>query len=287
MIRRELHSKLLEVSQYYPIITLTGPRQSGKTTLIKSTFTNLPYVLLEIPDIRERAQEDPKSFLEKYPKGAIFDEVQNVPELFSYLQGIVDEDNQVRFVVSGSQNFLLLEKITQTLAGRVAVLKLLPFSLMELKNTKYEIQNSLEFIFNGAYPRLYDKNIPVEQFYSDYMQTYVERDVRTIKNIGNLNSFRRFLQLCAGRVGQLLNLNSLATDTGISVNTAKSWLSILEASYIIYQLQPHHKNFSKRLVKRPKIFFYDTGLACSLLKITSVEQLDIHYLRGGLFENFS
>ncbi len=286
MLKRDMYQILLKVANYYPIITLTGPRQSGKTTLIKNAFPNLPYVLLETPDVRERAQEDPKSFLGKYPDGAIFDEVQNVPELFSYLQGVVDDNDKIRFVLSGSQNFLLLEKITQSLAGRTAILKLLPFSLEELKNTRYEIRNSLEYVFKGSYPRLYDKDIPVQLFYSDYLQTYVERDVRTIKNIGNLNTFRRFLQLCAGRTGQILNLDSLATDTGISLNTAKSWLSILEASYIVYLLQPHHKNFSKRLVKRPKIYFYDTGLACNLLKIASVDQLDLHYLKGNLFENF-
>lgn len=286
MIKRDLTKKLLEVSKYYPIITITGPRQSGKTTLIRNTFPNLPYVLLETPDVRERAQEDPKSFLMKYSQGAIFDEVQNVPELFSYLQGIVDENDKVKFILSGSQNFLLLEKISQTLAGRAAILKLLPFAYNELKNTKYKTENSLEYVFKGSYPGLYDKNIPVQLFYSNYLQTYVERDVRTINNIGNLNTFRRFIQLCAGRVGQILNLDSLSIDTGISINTAKNWISILEASYIIYLLQPHHKNFNKRLVKRPKLYFFDTGLACNLLRISSVDQLDLHYLKGNLFENF-
>ncbi len=286
MLNRDLYKVLIEVAGYYPIITITGPRQSGKTTLIKNAFPNLPYVLLETPDVRERAQEDPKSFLGKYPHGAIFDEVQNVPELFSYLQGIVDENDKMRFILSGSQNFLLLEKITQTLAGRTAILKLLPFSLKELRNTKYEMHNSLEYMFKGFYPRIYDKNIPVQSFYSNYIQTYVERDVRTIKNIGNLVTFKRFLQLCAGRIGQILNLDSLSTDIGISLNTAKNWISILEASYIVYLQQPHHKNFSKRLIKRPKIYFYDTGLACNLLKIASVDQLDFHYLKGNIFENF-
>ena len=286
MLNRDLNKVLQEVANYYPIITLTGPRQSGKTTLIKNAFPDLPYELLETPDIRERAQEDPKGFLEKYPNGAIFDEVQNVPELFSYLQGVVDENDKIKFILSGSQNFLLLEKITQTLAGRTAILELLPFSLSELRNTKYEIHNSLEFVFNGAYPGLYDKNIPTQLFYSNYLQTYVERDVRTIKNIGNLVTFRRFLQLCAGRIGQILSIDSLSTEAGISINTAKSWISILEASYIVYLLQPHHKNFNKRLVKRPKIYFYDTGLACNLLKIVSADQLDLHYLKGNLFENF-
>jgi len=286
MIHRSLQHKLLEISTYYPVITVTGPRQSGKTTLIKKVFSKLPYVLLETPDIKERVLEDPKGFLAKFPKGVVLDEIQNIPELFSYIQGIVDNNNDIKFVLSGSQNFLLLDKITQTLAGRTAILKLLPFSLEELKPTKYKINNSFEYIFKGSYPRLYDKNIPVDIFYSDYIQTYVERDVRTIKNIGNLSTFSRFIQLCAGRIGQILNLDSLATDAGITLNTVKSWLSILEASYIVYLLQPHHKNFNKRLVKRPKIYFYDTGIACNLLKIKSTEQLELHHMRGNLFENF-
>jgi len=286
MIHRLLQQKLLEISAYYPVITVTGPRQSGKTTLIKKVFSKLPYVLLETPDVKERAQEDPKGFLSKFPKGVILDEIQNVPELFSFIQGIVDDNNDIKFILLGSQNFLLLDKVTQTLAGRTAVLKLLPFSLEELKPTKFKVRNSFDYIFKGSYPRLYDKNIPVEIFYSDYIQTYVERDVRTIKNIGNLSTFNKFLQLCAGRIGQIINLDSLATDTGVTLNTIKSWLSILEASYIIYLLQPHHKNFNKRLVKRPKIYFYDTGLACNLLRIKSVEQLELHHMRGNLFENF-
>lgn len=286
MINRILHKILLEISTYYPVVTITGPRQSGKTTLIKKVFPKLPYVLLETPDIKERALEDPKSFLANFKNGAILDEIQNVPQLFSYIQGIVDDNDSIKFILSGSQNFLLLQNINQTLAGRTAVLKLLPFSLEELKPTKYKIKNSLNYIFKGSYPRLYDKNIPTENFYSDYIQTYVERDVRTIKNIGNLNTFRRFLQLCAGRIGQILNIDSLATISGISLNTAKSWLSILEASYIVHLLQPHHKNFNKRLIKRPKLYFYDTGLACNLLRIKSAEQLELHHMRGSLFENF-
>lgn len=286
MIKRDILSKLLEVSNYYPITTVTGPRQSGKTTLIKSTFPKLPYVLLETPDLRRRALEDPKGFLNNYPNGAILDEVQNTPEIFSYLQGIVDEKPEIKFVLSGSQNFLLLERISQTLAGRTSILKLLPLSLDELKKTKFPIEKSLEYIFKGFYPRIYHKNIPPDIFYPSYIQTYIERDVRSIKNIGDLETFGRFVQLCAGRIGQILNLDSLATDTGISANTAKSWLSILEASYVVHLLQPHHKNFNKRLVKRPKLYFYDTGLACNLLLIKSVAQLDLHHLRGSLFENF-
>jgi len=286
MIQRELSSKLLEISNYYQIITVTGPRQSGKTTLIKDVFKDLPYVLLETPDIKQRAKEDPKNFLSNYPKGAIFDETQNVPELFSYLQGIVDENSAIKFVLSGSQNFLLLEKVNQTLAGRTGILKLLPFSIDELKDSNHWNENPLEFVFKGMYPRIYDRGIPPELFYSDYIQTYVERDVRSIKNIGNLSNFSRFLSLCAGRIGQLLNIDSLASDVGIATNTAKEWLSILEASYIIYTLKPHHKNFNKRLVKRPKLYFYDTGLACNLLQINSVNELDMHFAKGNLFENF-
>ena len=286
MIQREITKKLLEISNYYQIITVTGPRQSGKTTLIKDVFKDLPYVLLETPDIRQRAQEDPKSFLSNYSKGAIFDEIQNVPELFSYLQGIIDENSAIKFVLSGSQNFLLLEKVNQTLAGRTGILKLLPFSTDELKDSNHWNENPLEFVFKGMYPRIYDRGIPPELFYSDYIQTYVERDVRSIKNIGNLSNFSRFLSLCAGRIGQLLNIDSLASDVGIASNTAKEWLSILEASYIIYTLKPHHKNFNKRLVKRPKLYFYDTGLACNLLQINSVNELDMHFAKGNLFENF-
>ena len=286
MIQREITKKLLEISNYYQIITVTGPRQSGKTTLIKDVFKELPYVLLETPDIRQRAQEDPKSFLSNYSKGAIFDEIQNVPELFSYLQGIIDENSAIKFVLSGSQNFLLLEKVNQTLAGRTGILKLLPFSTDELKDSNHWNENPLEFVFKGMYPRIYDRGIPPELFYSDYIQTYVERDVRSIKNIGSLSSFSRFLSLCAGRIGQLLNIDSLASDVGIATNTAKEWLSILEASYIIYTLKPHHKNFNKRLVKRPKLYFYDTGLACNLLQINSVNELDMHFAKGNLFENF-
>ena len=286
MIQREITKKLLEISNYYQIITVTGPRQSGKTTLIKDVFKELPYVLLETPDIRQRAQEDPKSFLSNYSKGAIFDEIQNVPELFSYLQGIIDENSAIKFVLSGSQNFLLLEKVNQTLAGRTGILKLLPFSTDELKDSNHWNENPLEFVFKGMYPRIYDRGIPPELFYSDYIQTYVERDVRSIKNIGSLSNFSRFLSLCAGRIGQLLNIDSLASDVGIASNTAKEWLSILEASYIIYTLKPHHKNFNKRLVKRPKLYFYDTGLACNLLQINSVNELDMHFAKGNLFENF-
>lgn len=286
MINRIIQKKLLEFLEYYPVITVTGPRQSGKTTIVKNTFKDLPYVSLETPEIRERAIEEPRIFLENYPKGVILDEIQKAPQLFSYIQDIVDNNDDVKFILSGSQNFLLLEQISQSLAGRTAIFKLLPFSLAELKGTNYEINNVYEYIYKGSYPRLYDKNIPINNYYADYIQTYVERDVRTILNIENLKSFTLFIKLCAGRIGQLLNLNSLASDSGIAFNTAKKWISILEASYILYTLQPHHNNFKKRLVKSPKLYFYDTGLACSLLNIKSKDQLETHYARGNVFENF-
>ena len=286
LIKRKITEQIKEVTKYFPVISITGPRQSGKTTLVKNEFLDLPYVSLEESDKRRYAQNDPRGFLSDYKDGVIIDEAQQVPELFSYLQTVVDNMDQTgRFILTGSQNFLLLEKITQSLAGRVGVFKLLPFSLSELNDTKFSINDASSYIFNGSYPRCYDKKIPPGIYFPSYIQTYIDRDVRQIKNITDLNIFSRFIRLCAARTGQLLNLSSLATDCGISHTTARAWLSILEASYIIYLLKPHHKNFNKRLVKMPKIYFCDSGLLCSLLGIASVNQLSTHYLRGGLFEN--
>lgn len=282
MIERTLASKVTSLAQKFQVITLTGPRQSGKTTLVRATFPDLPYVSLEEPDIRQIALTDPRGFLSNYPNGVILDEIQNTPELFSYLQRIVDENRQIQFILTGSSNFLLMEKISQTLAGRTAVLHLLPFSLQELEPLADSYEN---LIFKGQYPRIYDRTIPPPDFYPSYIQTYVDRDVRMIKNIGDINAFIQFTQLCAGRIGQLLNYASLANDAGISPNTAKSWLSILESSYILYRLQPYHRNFNKRLVKSPKLYFYDTGVACSLLGIREQEQINLHYMKGSLFEN--
>jgi hypothetical protein len=284
MIKRILENKLLSLRQKFPVITLTGPRQSGKTTLLRAVFDDLPYVNLEDIDIRNIAINDPRGFLSNYPNGAIFDEVQRTPELFSYIQGVTDSGKS-NFILSGSQNFLMMENISQTLAGRTSVLKLMPFSLSELKDS-VDFQNPEDCIFRGFYPRLYDKNIYPPDFYPSYISTYIERDVRILKNIENLNTFSHFIGLCAGRTGQLLNINSLATDASISPNTAKAWLSLLEASYIIWFLQPHHKNFNKRIVKSPKLYFCDTGIACSLLNIENSDQLKTHYLKGALFENF-
>ncbi|HEX7434838.1 MAG TPA: ATP-binding protein [Anaerolineaceae bacterium] len=282
MIERTLATKMISLAQKFQVITLTGPRQSGKTTLVRAAFPALPYISLEEPDIRQLALTDPRGFLSNYPTGAILDEIQNTPELFSYIQRLVDENRQVQFILTGSSNFLLMEKISQTLAGRTAVLHLLPFSFHELEPLAEQYEN---LIFKGQYPRIYDRDISPTDFYPSYIQTYVERDVRLMKNIGDINAFIQFTRLCAGRIGQLLNYASLASDAGISPNTAKSWLSILESSYILYRLQPYHHNFNKRLVKSPKLYFYDTGVACSLLGIHEEDQVHLHYLRGALFEN--
>ena len=285
MIERTLTPKMIALAQKFQVITLTGPRQSGKTTLVKAAFPYLPYVSLEDPDIRQVALTDPRGFLSNYGEGVILDEVQNTPELFSYIQSIVDNDQHAQFVLTGSSNFLLMEKISQTLAGRTAILHLLPFSFLELKNSNYTFDQYETLIYKGQYPRIYDRDIAPTDFYPSYIQTYVERDVRMIKNIGDINTFIEFVRLCAGRTGQLLNFTSLANDAGISPNTAKSWISILETSYIVYRLQPFHKNFNKRLVKSPKLYFYDTGVACSLLGIRDESQVNLHFMKGALFEN--
>ncbi|MFN3982493.1 MAG: ATP-binding protein [Caldilinea sp.] len=282
MIERTLTSRLVTLAQKFPVVTLTGPRQSGKTTLVRATFPSLPYVSLEEPDIRQIALTDPRGFLANFPDGGILDEVQHTPDLFSYLQRIVDEKRTIQFILTGSSNFLLLERISQSLAGRTAILHLLPLSLEELPpgDASYE-----RVIFRGRYPGIFDREIAPTDFYPAYLQTYVERDVRLMKNIGDLDSFIRFVRLCAGRIGQLLNYASLANDAEISPNTAKAWLSILESSYITYRLQPYHRNFNKRLIKSPRLYFHDTGVACSLLGIRDENQISQHDLKGALFEN--
>lgn len=285
MIPRETATIITKLRRQFPVITLTGPRQSGKTTLLKSIYKDMPYVSLEDIDIRNTAINDPRGFLSNFPNGAVLDEIQRTPELFSYIQGIIDNNKEIHFVLSGSQNFLLLESISQTLAGRAAILKLLPFSISELQNDKLVPDTYEQLIYKGMYPGIYDRAIDPEFFYPSYINTYIERDVRQIKNIENLNSFTNFLRLCAGRAGQIINLNSIATDAGISPNTAKSWLSILEASFIIYFLQPYYNNFNKRIIKSPKLYFYDTGLVCSLLGIDSADQVKTYHSKGALFEN--
>ena len=287
MIQRDLSKKLKSLSSKFPVVSVVGPRQSGKTTLVKYVFPNMRYVSLEDLDTREFASHDPKGFLATYNKGAVIDEIQRVPELFSYIQTVVDQKNKAgQFILTGSQNFLLQENLSQTLAGRTAILKLLPLSLNELKRSSYVLKESEEYIFKGFYPRIYDKKIHPSDWYPSYIQTYIERDVRLMKNITDLGAFQKFLKLCAGRTGQILNLSSLGNDCGISHNTAKAWLSVLESSYIIFLLKPYYKNFNKRLVKMPKLYFYDTGMASSLLGIQNKNQLKAHYLKGGLFESF-
>ena len=286
MIRRSLETKLLELAKKFPVITLTGPRQSGKSTLLRMTFPEYNYVSLENPEERLFAESDPNGFLSTYPDKTIIDEIQRVPSLFSYIQTHIDlENREGMYMLAGSHNFLLMQSVSQSLAGRAAILKLLPFSHREMAEGDILPKAVDQEIFKGGYPRIFDKDIDPVDYYQSYIQTYLERDVRLIKNIGNLNNFVRFIKLCSGRIGQLLNLSSLANECGIAVSTANEWLSVLEASYICYRLVPDFNNFNKRLVKTPKLYFYDTGLACSLLGINFPKQLTSHFLKGGLFEN--
>ncbi len=284
-IPRTLESQIQLMASKFPVITLTGPRQSGKSTLVRHAFPDKPYISCEDPDMRLFATQDPRGLLETYPH-AVIDEAQKAPEIFSYIQTKIDaEDKPGQYILTGSHDFLLFEKISQSLAGRTAILRLLPFSLQEI-HEKSVFNTPDDYLFNGFYPRLHKMDISPRDFYPSYVQTYIERDVRLIKNISNLGQFQLLLKMCAGRVGQMLNLSSLGNECSISHTTVKSWLSILEASYIIFFLQPHHANFNKRLVKMPKLYFYDTGLAAFLLGINSVDQISTHYNRGGLFESF-
>lgn len=285
---RGLEQKLLELKNQFPILALFGPRQSGKTTLAKKVFPSYAYVNLESFEQREFATTDPKGFLERYQKeeGVILDEIQKVPDLLSYLQVEVDEKEPLgRYVLTGSQNILLNSQISQSLAGRVALLTLLPCSIQELAQAEKLPENAQEAIFKGFYPRVHYRNLDPIVFAESYVRTYVERDVREIQQVGSLLEFQKFMRLCAARTGQLLDLTDLAKDAGISLATVKSWLSILEISYVIFLLQPHHQNFHKRITKRAKLYFYDTALACHLLRLNSEEDVYEHYLRGSLFES--
>ncbi len=287
MIYRNASDLLLSKAKQYPILAITGPRQSGKSTLSKHLFPQKPYCNLEALDQRHFATEDPKGFLQQFPNGAILDEIQHCPELFSYLQVDVDANPIMgKFVLTGSQQFGLSAKISQSLAGRVGYLQLLPFTLGELQQAQAEPKTLEELLFKGLYPPIYDRNIPANQWHNDYVMTYIERDIRQIINIQDLRIFRHFLQMCAARTGQLLNLSSLANDCGISHNTAKAWISLLETSYIVFLVTPHHQNFNKRLIKTPKLYFYDTGLVCLLLNLQNSDQLTTHAMRGQLFETW-
>ncbi len=289
MIKRNLVAELRRLATQFPVVSLFGPRQSGKTTLSQMAFEDYKYINLENPSIRKIAQADPMGFLETYfgEKGIILDEVQNIPELLSYIQVYVDEHKRNGFfILTGSQNILLNQSISQSLAGRVAILTLLPLALNELAQADMYPKSFVKAMFEGSYPGVVVEGKSPLDWYPAYIRTYVERDVRMIKNITDLSLFQHFVELCAGRVGQLLNVTSLGNDCGVSDKTIHSWLSVLEASYIIFLLRPYHKNFSKRVVKTPKLYFYDTGLACSLLGIRSEEELMHNSLKGNLFESF-
>jgi uncharacterized protein len=288
MIERLLQPRLLDLATRYPVLTLTGPRQSGKTTLSRMAFPGLAYTSLENPAQREFAQEDPVAFLARYRDGAVIDEVQRVPQILSYLQGAVDEDPRPgRFLLTGSQNLALVNAVTQSLAGRTTLTELLPLSLEEIRRFPAPPPDLDTLLWQGGYPRIYERGLPAQEWLADYTATYVERDVRQLVNVGDLLVFQTFLRLCASRTGQILNLASLAGDCGISQPTARSWLSVLEASYIAFRLPPFFANLGKRLIKSPKLYFYDTGLAASLLNIESPRQLETHPLRGALFETWA
>lgn len=288
MIERALKKKLLQLKKQFPSIGIFGPRQSGKTTLCKESFPDYVYVNLEDFEKRDFALSDPKGFFERFLKedGIILDEIQKAPSLLSLIQMEIDA-NPIpgRFILTSSQNILLNHHINQTLAGRIALTTLLPLSIEELRNAKALPDSAMKAIFEGFYPRLYDHPMDPIVFSESYLRTYVERDVREIKQITSLMDFQKFMRLCAARIGQLINLSSLANESGLSLPTVKSWLSLLEASYILYFLEPHHVNYNKRIVKMPKLYFYDTSIACHLLRITSKDSVFEHYLKGALFES--
>ncbi len=302
MIPRHLAKCLKNAALDYPVVTVTGPRQSGKTTLVRSLFDGHDYVSLENPDQRSFALEDPRGFLNQFPGPVVLDEIQRAPDMFSYIQGLVDERNVPgQFVLTGSHNFLLLRQISQTLAGRSSVHFLLPLTRAELTarkpmdfskigrrvpRSRANDESLFDVLFRGFYPRIHDRRLNPQNWLRNYSQTYIERDVRELVNVGDAETFGRFLRLCAGRCGQLLNLSSLGADCGISHATARRWLSILEASFLVFLLRPHHRNFNKRLVKSPKLYFVDTGLLCYLLRIRSPEDLRSHVARGAVFESF-
>lgn len=287
MITRNAQATFERLCRQHPIVTMTGPRQSGKTTLCKMAFPNKAYVSLEATDVRQFALEDPRGFLRQFPDGVILDEIQRAPDLTSYLQGIVDDDPRPgRFVLTGSRNLGVREAVSQSLAGRTAILELLPLCLEEWLRFPGVAADRFETMLVGGYPAIPDRGLDSWRWLDDYLTTYIERDVRQVMNVGNLTAFQTFMRLCAGRAGQLINLSALGADAGVSHNTARTWLSVLEAGYVTYRLPPWFGNVRKRLLKTPKLYFYDTGLLCHLLGIRTVGQLTTHPLRGAIFENW-
>lgn len=304
-IRRHIEPVVLKAAKSYPVVTLTGPRQSGKTTLVRNLFDKADYVSLENPDDRAFALEDPRGFLRRFEKRVILDEVQRAPDLLSYIQGIVDDAGRPgQFILTGSQNLLLLEKVGQTLAGRSSILHLLPLSRSEIlgrppidpsrvarpkpdsRRKDGEEGSLFETLWRGFYPRLFETEVDPADWLRNYDRTYIERDVREVLKVGDLETFNRFVRLSAGRTGQLVNFSSLASDCGVSHDTARRWLSVLESSFLIHLLRPHHRNFNKRLIKSPKLYFLDTGLLCHYLRIRSPEDLAMHSARGAVFESY-
>ncbi|MCB0533523.1 MAG: ATP-binding protein [Saprospiraceae bacterium] len=287
MVQRAISEKILQLAGKFPVVSVTGPRQSGKTTLVRALFPDYRYVSLEHPPSRALAEEDPESFLRGHENGIIIDEAQYVPQLFSYIQVLADEHRlNGEFVLTGSQHFLFMEKITQSLAGRVSVFNLLPFSFEELRTTPWGAYDYEHYLFNGFFPRLYDQGIAAPDFYPNYLQTYTERDARQVVNLSDLSAFQRFLQLCAGRVGQVVNFSQIGTELGVDHKTVARWLSILQTGFQVFLLPPYFENYNKRIHKTAKLYFYDTGLVCSLLGIQNAGQLDHHFAKGALFENF-
>ncbi len=283
---RDIQRELLECAAEYPAVTIFGPRQSGKTTLARNQFARKPYFSFEDPDIRLRVQQDPRSFLNEIARGAILAEVQRVPEFLSYLQGVIDDDpTPGKYILTGSHQPLIHQSISQSLAGRTAVLELLPFSVNELKAYQRPEQSAFKHILYGFYPRLHENSLKPERFYKAYLSTYIERDIRMLINLKDLSRFENFLRLLAGRTGQIINHSSLASDTGVSSTTIKNWISILKAGYILFELPPYFSNISKQVIKSPKLFFTDTGLASYLLNLRTVEQVERDPLRGNLYEN--
>lgn len=284
-IDREIKAELVDLALHYPVVMITGPRQAGKTSLARQVFPDKPYYSIENPDVRQQISTDPRAFFTSNPDGAIIDEFQRYPEILSYIQGIVDEKKQNgQFILTGSNNVSMLSKVTQSLAGRVALLKLLPFSIAELDafGKNYSVD---DYLLNGFYPRVYVDNLNPTKAYRNYYETYVERDIRQILQVKDVSLFQKFMKLCAGRVGQLFNANNLATEVGVSYQTIFAWLSALQATYIVFLVQPWSANISKRLVKTPKLYFYDVGLATYLLGIENTSHVETHPLRGSLFEN--